>query len=232
MEPVICEEPTNNFLQQVRELAHQNGAVLIFDEMVTGFRFGLGGAQKYFGVTPDIGCFGKCVANGMPLSIIAGKKEYMDLCHEIFLSLTFGGEAVSLAAAKATLQEIKDKQVVQHIWEKGRQLHNGLINLIQENNIPAEAVGFPPRQNINFRDASGFTASEIKTLFLQETIKRGALLGNVIFINYSHTKEDIEKTLLACKQAFKIIRTGLDQDNLRELIEGEIKSEVFRQKSE
>lgn len=232
MEPVITEEPKDNFLQKVKELAEENGAVLIFDEMVTGFRFSLGGAQKYFGVTPHLACFGKSLANGMPISVITGKKEIMDQCKEIFLSVTFGGEAVTLASAIATLKEAKEKNVVEHIWKIGEQFKEGFNSIAKEIGFNVESIGYPPRQNIAFKDTGKYTVLQIKTLFLQETIKRGILIGNVIFFSYSHTKEDIEKTLDVCREALKVVKEGIEQDNLLEKIEGKIAREVFRKKSE
>src|SRR3989338_4389015 len=230
MEPVITEEPRDYFLQQVKELTHRYGALLIFDEMVTGFRFGEGGAQDYFKVTPDLACFGKSVANGMPLSILTGKKEFMDELNSIFVSTTFGGETISLAAAAATITEMKQKNVVEHIWNMGALFKQGYNKITQELGVHSESVGFPPRQNLIFKDQEGKISKEMKTLFLQETIKRGVLLGNVVFFNYSHTKEDIQKTLDACKDALQIIKKGLAENNLAGLIEGELAAEVFRQK--
>ena len=232
MEPVITEEPRNNFLEEVQKLAQQNGALLIFDEMVTGFRFGLGGAQEYFRVTPDLACFGKSVANGMPLSILVGRKKVMEECKNIFLSMTFGGEAVSLAAAVATIQEMKEKNVVQHIWEMGKRFKEGYNRIAQEIGVETESIGYPPRQNLVFREMGGYSPVEIKSIFLQETIKRGILLGNVVFLNYAHTPKDIEETLGACKEALRIIKRGIANRNLRELLEGELAGEVFRKKAE
>jgi len=232
MEPVITEEPREGFLQKVKDLAHEHGALLIFDEMVTGFRFGLHGAQGYFQVIPDLGCFGKSVANGMPLSIVAGKKEYMDECNNIFLSMTFGGEAMSLAAGVATIKEMQEKNVVEHIWEMGKRFKEGFNNIAKELNVNVECLGFPPRLNLIYKDAAGNASTEMKSFFLQETIKREILIGNVIFFNYSHTVEDIEKTLTACKESLLLMKKGLAQGNLRELMEGELAGEVFRKKSE
>ncbi len=230
MEPVITDEPKDYFLQQVKELAHRHGALLIFDEMVTGFRFGEGGAQDYFKVTPDLACFGKSVANGMPLSILVGKREFMDELNRLFVSTTFGGETISLAAAIATIREMKQKNVVEHIWNLGALFKQGYNKIARELGINSESVGFPPRQNLIFKDPEGKISKEMKTLFLQETIKRGVLLGNVVFFNYSHSQKDIEHTLEACKDALQFIKKGLDENNLAGLIEGELAAEVFRQK--
>lgn len=112
MEPIIIAEPKDNFLQEVKELTHKNGAILIFDEIVTGFRLALGGAQEYFGLTPNLATFGKGIANGMPLSVIVGKREIMKEFDEVFFSFTFGGETLPLAAAIATIEEIEEKKLL------------------------------------------------------------------------------------------------------------------------
>src|SRR2546428_5071730 len=114
MEPVGVVPPRDGFLQQVRELTKSEGALLVFDEIVTGFRFGLGGAQEYFGVTPDLACFGKGMANGLPISAIVGRADVMKLFEEVFFSFTFGGEALSLAASVATIREMRENNVVEH----------------------------------------------------------------------------------------------------------------------
>ena len=122
-EPVILDAPENGFLEKVKELCHQNNALLIFDEVVDGFRFSIGGAQKYFGVTPDLATFGKAAANGMPLSIVAGKREIMDAVDkQIFISTTFGGETLSLAAGIAVMQELSNKDVTARIWGIGQKI--------------------------------------------------------------------------------------------------------------
>ena len=111
LEPFVFEEPKENFLQRLREVCNENGTLLIFDEMWTGFRIALGGAQEYFGVDADLACFSKAVANGMPLSILTGRKDIMRLLEkEVFFFTTFGGEALSLAAAKATINVMKRKK--------------------------------------------------------------------------------------------------------------------------
>src|SRR5690606_14072796 len=112
MEPVGVEEPRDDFLREIQELTQREGALLIFDEVVTGFRIAAGGAQQYFGVTPDLACVGKAMGNGFPISAIVGRKEIMRLFDEVFFSFTFGGEAASLAAAKATIEEIRDRNVI------------------------------------------------------------------------------------------------------------------------
>jgi len=117
LEPVGLVEPRDGFLPQVRDLTRKEGAVLIFDEVVTGFRLALGGAQAYYGVVPDLACVGKAMGNGYPIAAVVGRRHIMELFDEIFFSFTFGGETLSLAAAKATLEELREKNVIAHLWE-------------------------------------------------------------------------------------------------------------------
>src|SRR5262249_14929780 len=122
MEPMNSTHPKSGFLSAVQELARQEGALLIFDETITGFRFSNGGAQELFGVTPDLATFGKGIANGFPLSAVAGPERYMRLMEDIFFSFTFGGETLSLAAAKATLSKLKVKPVVKTLAAQGQKI--------------------------------------------------------------------------------------------------------------
>src|SRR3989344_1507516 len=159
MEPMTIDEPQDNFLGKVRDLAREHGALLIFDEMVTGFRFGLGGAQQHFKITPDLSCFGKSIANGMPLSITVGKEEIMSKTEDLFMSTTFGGEAASLAAAVATIKEMKQKDVVGHIWKVVAMFKEGYNSLAQKVGVNTQSNGTPPLQRLSFKDSSG-NASE------------------------------------------------------------------------
>lgn len=132
MEPMNVEEPAHGFFQKVQELAQKNGAVFIFDETVTGFRFAKGGAQEYFGVIPDLATFGKGLSNGYPLSAIAGKSEIMKLMEEIFFSFTFGGETLALAAAWATLNKLEQEPVIETIEKQGSKVMQGVQTLIDK----------------------------------------------------------------------------------------------------
>src|SRR5207248_3013849 len=147
MEPVGVVEPAPDFLPRVATLTHANGAVLIFDEIVTGFRLALGGAQERFGVTPDLACFGKAMANGFPLSAVVGRREIMEVFDEIFFSFTFGGEALSLAAARATIAKLREENVIEHLWRQGTALRDGYAALARERGIAdrTRCIGFPPR---------------------------------------------------------------------------------------
>ena len=126
LEPVVFEAPRDNFLQALQDICRYNGTLLIFDEMWTGFRLAAGGAQEYFSVTPDLACYSKAIANGMPLSVLTGRGDVMSLLEaDVFFFTTFGGEALSLAAAQATITEIKDKDVPAYLSLQGSILKEG-----------------------------------------------------------------------------------------------------------
>jgi len=230
MEPAGVIEPEDGFLKEVKEITHKNGALLIFDEIVTGFRLSFGGAQEYYDVTPDLTCVGKAMANGMPLSAVVGKREVMGLFDDIFFSFTFGGEALSLAASVATINEIEEKNVIVHLWKQGEKLKDGYNSIAKKYDLEerTECIGLPPRTLITFKDSSGNDSLEIKTLFQQEAIKRGILFCGVQNICYSHSDEDIKATLNAYEGAFGVIKKALAEDDIRKYFDGNVIQPVFR----
>jgi len=229
MEPIIIAEPENNFLEEVKELTHKNAAVLIFDEVVTAFRLALGGAQEYFDVTPDLVTFGKGMANGMPISALAGRKEVMSELEEVFFSFTFGGEALSLAAALATIKEMRQKDVIQHLWKQGGKLKDGYNRLAQEHGVTeyTKCVGLPAHAAIYFK-IDGNDSLELKSLFQQEMIKRGILTMGVHNLCFCHSDEDIERTLESYADVLTALRQAIDENNIEKYLEGEKVKPVFR----
>lgn len=230
MEPIGIVEPQNDFLSQVKELCRREGALLIFDEVVTGFRLARGGAQEYFGVVPDLACFGKAMANGYPLSAVVGRREIMQTFEEIFFSFTFGGEALSLAAAQATMKEISEKNVIAHLWEQGLTLMDGTDVLAQEFGVErfVRCLGLPPRTVVTFYDESGRESLLIKSLFQQECLKRGVLFSGGQNICFSHSSADIEHTLRSYRAAMEITADAIRNDKVCESLEGEPIKAVFR----
>jgi glutamate-1-semialdehyde aminotransferase len=172
MEPVSAVPPENEFLQQVKELSHKEGAVFIFDEIITGFRFALGGAQELFQVTPDLATFGKSMSNGMPLAALVGKEEIMREFEEVFFSFTYGGETLSLAAAMATIQEIEQREVLSFIWEQGKKLMDGYNKIVGEMKMDryTRCLGYPPRSIITFFPEDDLDPLEMKSLVQQELL--------------------------------------------------------------
>lgn len=224
---VGVDDPAPGFLEAVKEETHRAGAVLVFDEIVTGFRFAVGGAQERFGVTPDLACLGKAMANGLPLSAVVGRRDLMESFDRVFFSGTFGGEALSLAAARATIDEIAEGGVIEHIWRQGERLRAGLSALIESNGLDIELLGQPPRSALTFR-RDGEDAPELRGLFLQETVRRGVLFGGPILTTYSHEDEDIERTLDICSESLGILRAALESDSVEARLDGPPPGAVFR----
>ena len=236
MEAQALTAPEPVFLEGVRELCTKYGALLIFDEVVTGFRWSLGGASEYYGVTPDLCCLGKAIANGMPLAAIAGKKEYMQELNHAFFSMTFGGECLSLAAAVETIKELKTKNY-NHIWRLGNMLDSGIKELAKKHNLKINFAGSAPRHNLSFdinesefkNNQSSFIYKDpkgMKALFYQEMVKQGILFPNVIYISFAHTEKDIKKTLKAADKAFKFVADNID--NIDKVLEGKKSIDIFR----
>ncbi len=215
LEPINVVLPKDNFLEKVKELAHQHGAVLIFDETITGFRYANGGAQAYFNVTPDLSTFGKGLANGYPLSAIVGKSEIMELMEEIFFSFTFGGETLSLAAALNVLTRLEKEPIIDQLWETGNYLLENLQKLIDDKgltdqfNLWGTAVfsGCAPT-------ATGDELWLIKTLFMQEMIASGILSLGTHNISYAHTKEHVDILLKAYASFFDKLNSTSDIKSL------------------
>ena len=224
MEAQALTAPEPGFLEGVRELCTKYGALLIFDEVVTGFRWSLGGASEYYGVTPDLCCLGKSLANGMPLSAIAGKKEYMQELNHAFFSMTFGGECLSLAAAIETIKELKTKNY-NHIWKLGNMLDEGIKSSAKKYNLNINFAGSVPRHNLTF-DSNYKDSSGMKALFYQEMVKQKILFPNVIYISFAHTEKDIKKTIKAANKAFKFVKDNIN--NIDNVLEGKKSIDIFR----
>ena len=231
MEPVGVTPPQNGFLKDVKKVTKENGAVLIFDEIITGFRFALGGAQEYFGVTPDIAAFGKAMANGMPISALVGKEEIMNVFNETFFSFTFGGECLSLAAALATINELKTKKVLDFICKQGKKLQDGYNKLAKELELKeyTQCVGYPPSTLIKFYGKTPEESLLMKSLVQQELLKRGILWAAYHAISYSHKNNEISTTLEAFNDALKILRKAVSENKIEESLEGKPVKPVFRE---
>ncbi len=229
MEPAVFEPPKPGYLEKVKELCEKNGTVLIFDEMWTGFRLALGGAQEYFNIKPDLATYSKACANGMPISIITGKADVMKVFeNEVFFYTTFGGEALSLAACKVTIQEMREKNVQKYLFEKGKILKNALLELIRKLEMNyLNIIGFEPRTLMTI-DPSAGNILEIKSLIQQEMIKRGILWAGYHNISFSHTKKDIEYTILAFKDVLPMVKKAVEDGNVKNKLRGEPVSAVFK----
>lgn len=236
LEPAVFEAPKPGFLEELRSICDKKGIVLIFDEMWTGFRFALGGGQERFGVRADLACFSKAVANGMPISMLTGKAEIMRLLdQDVFFFTTFGGEALSLAAAKATITELRKHDVPNAIAKQGKKLREGYAAIARELSMDyTNCVGFDCRSLVTFAAngaAAGQNPLEMKSLVQQEMIKRGVLWGGFHNMSFSHSDADVEHTLAAYKQVLPILKDAVDGKSVKAKLRGEPVGPVFRKTS-
>jgi glutamate-1-semialdehyde aminotransferase len=230
MEPSNFEPPVAGYLEEVKALAHQAGAVLIFDEVLTGFRMALGGAQSYFGVTPDLAVFAKAMANGMPVSALVGRADIMDLFNEVFYSFTFAGETLSLAAAVATIHELQTTDALPTVWRRGGELKAGCLELIDEFGLEGTVTcsGYDCWPRLAFSGHDAREGMVLETLFRQEVTKRGVLMRTGMFVSYSHTPEDIRHTLDAYGSALEQIAQARRRGDLEDRLDGPIIQPVIR----
>jgi glutamate-1-semialdehyde 2,1-aminomutase/spore coat polysaccharide biosynthesis protein SpsF len=230
MEPVNFVEPRPGYLQQVKELAHRHEALLIFDEICCGFHFGLGGAQKRFGVTPDLACFGKAMGNGFPIACVVGRADVMKLFQEVFVSFTFAGEVASIAAALKVLDILETTDTLARMEANGRTLQDGFNTLAKCGGLfpRLECVGHPTWSLLKFRDAQGKDSFLERSLFAQEAVKRGLLLLVTHNLTAAHDVAVIEQTLESYAAVLKTLSDWLSDANPARFLEGEMIRPVFR----
>ena len=227
LEPATWMEPENGFLENVQTVCRKNNAILILDEMITGFRWDNAGAQKVYGIVPDLSTFGKAMANGFSLSAIAGKKELLDLGgifhkHErvFLLSTTHGAETHTLAAAIETMNVYKNQNVIETLYRQGKRLADGINQSISDLNLKEyfEILGRPCNLIFVTRDQSKNSSQSFRTLFLQEMIQRGVITPSFV-VSYSHTDEDIDRTIDAASESLRVYRKALE-DGIEKYLKG------------
>jgi glutamate-1-semialdehyde 2,1-aminomutase len=235
LEAARTEEPLPGFLESVKSCAHRYGAVFVLDEMITGFRWHLRGAQHVYGVTGDLSTFGKALANGFSLSALTGKRELMQLGgsdHDrervFLLSTTHGAETHALAAAIATMGFYKQHPVIEILYERGERLRRGLQRTISGLKLEPhfEVTGRDCNLAFGTRDADGKPSQAFRTLFLQEIIKRGVIAPSFV-VSYSHTEADIDRTIEIASEALTIYRKALE-DGIERYLKGRSVKPVFR----
>ncbi len=251
MEPITVPEPKcfckrkecnkknmcrNNFLHQVKKLCKKNNSLLIFDEVVTGFRYAIGGAQEYYNVTPDLTALAKGISNGVPLSAIVGKKEYMSILgDDVFFSFTYGGECLGLSAAKACIKKLINKKVPDHLRNIGTYFQDNLNKIISNYELDSfiSCDGHPCRSIFTIKDFKQFKNLEIKTFIQQELFRRGILWAAYHSLSYMHKKKDIKKTLKAFEETFEILSKIVKNNiSIMTRIEGDLVGPVFRKVSD
>lgn len=236
MEATTIVEPIDNFLQKVKDTCHKNGALFIIDEMITGFRWSLTGAQGYFDVEPDLCTFGKAMANGFAVAALGGKKEFMKIGgilkegqERVFLtSTTHGAEMSGLGAFIKTVEILKRDNVINHFWEYGKKLKDGLNNISNGLGISNifNVEGYECSPNYSVKDEEGNVSLPLRTLFAQEMIKNGVMMP-YIAISFAHQEDELNKTLNAAEKSLLVIKNALN-GNLDKYLHSRVIKPVFR----
>lgn len=233
LEPTVFEEPKPGFLEHLRKRCTEKGIVLVFDEMWTGFRMSTGGAQKHYGVTPDLATFSKAIANGMPLSVICGRKDLMQVLEkETFFFTTFGGEALSLAAAKATMLELSERRVPEFLWAQGTKVKDGYNAIAAELGIGewTKCVGQATRSAVVL-DAKAGNPLELKSLLQQELIRNGVLWTGAHAMSFSHGDKEVAHLLTAYRAALGVLKDAVQAGDVKGQVKGGLVEPVFRRTS-
>jgi len=231
MEPLTVLKPKNNFLHEVKKMARHYGAILMFDEIISGFRFSLGGAQELLDVTPDLASFAKGISNGIPLSALVGKKEYMEALDKTFFSFTYGGDCIGLSAAEACIPKLQRENVSSHLWKVGKVLKDGFNQLAETHNLEEfmQCIGYPCRSIITFNGRGKYNELELKSIFQQELVRRGVLWAAYHAISWSHTIAEINLTLEAYDESMSVVKNIITKGGrVKDHIEGSTITPVFR----
>ena len=199
IEPITSNLPSPEYFLELKAICEQHGALFILDEIKTGLRLAMGGAQEYLGVTPHLATFGKAMANGYDIGVLVGRKDIMASCEDVWLAATFHGHLLGIVAALATIEEMKAIDGVSVIWAQGRKLMSGLENIVGRYGVDARCVGLPPMPHLKFSQE----AEQIGRRFWEGTAKRGIYLSptHVWFISPAHDDAVIEETLGAADEA-------------------------------
>lgn len=221
LEPMTNEFPENKFLEKTKKLCRKYGAVLIFDETITGFRFSKGGAQEVFQVTPDLSTFGKGIANGYPLSVVCGSRELMREMENIFFSGTFGGELLSLAAANVVLGMHQKDEISPRLNKYGEELSQDLQKVINHADMIGllEIKGHPTWKFLEWKDGSEFTAPELKTFFMQEMFRSGILILSTHNVTLAHNKKTRGVIISNYERVFTLLKKAISSGNLKDKLE-------------
>ena len=188
------------FVHRMRALTEQHGAVLIFDQVLTGFRLALGGAQEYFGVMPDLSTYAKAMANGYPVAAYGGRREIMAKLEDVILTSTYAGETLSLAAARATIEVMTREPVIPHIWKMGERLRHGFNEAAGALGVNARCFGLPPALQFGF-GSDGKAGEAVRHDFFRELYRRGIFAASPFLLNYAHQEADIDQTIEAMRGA-------------------------------
>jgi len=230
LEPMNSAYPEDGFLESVKNICNANGAILIFDETITGFRYSKGGAQELFGVIPDLATFGKGIANGFPISAVVGRRDLMMEMEHIFFSGTFGGELLSLAAAKSVLQRHLDGSVTNKLNSIGTDLNNRVADVISDTEMDGilSLSGHPTWKFLNWNEVNGFDVATLKTYFMQEMFERGILILATHNVTLAHSNRDINQIVKSYSEVLESMRKFINDGTLGNKLKVEPLKPLFK----
>lgn len=231
LEPIQSNGPKEGYLEGVNELTHKYGAILIFDEVVSGFHYALGGAQEVFGVSPDLVAFGKGMGNGYPISAVAGRKDLLEQIEQgVFISTTFGGDSIAMAASLATLNILSQPGCYDHIIRIGTIIRNGIQERIDKYDLNdvLSVSGMPVHCGVAFEGHGSLSYLDIQSVYSQTMIQNGILVFAIYFLNVHHTEKEAQAYLDATDKAFALIRKAIDGDSVDNILLGGKVDPVFK----
>lgn len=231
LEPIQSNGPKEGYLEGVKELTHKYGAILVFDEVVSGFHYALGGAQEVFGVSPDLVAFGKGMGNGYPISAVAGRKDLLKQIEEgVFISTTFGGDSIAMAASLATLNILSKPGYYEHIIRIGTMIRDGIQERIDKYDLNEvlSVSGMPAHCGLAFEGHGSLSYLDIQSVYSQTMIQNGILVFAIYFLNSHHTEKEAQAYLDATDKAFALIRKAIDEDSVDGILLGGKVDPVFK----
>jgi len=231
LEPVQGNGPENDFLTKVKSLSHKNGTILIFDEVISGFRLALGGAQEYYNVIPDLTAIGKGMANGMPVSVVVGKKEILEYIEKgVFISTTFGGEALSLTAALKTIEILARPDSFKYIWKISSFLKKKSLDEIKNRRLEkiVKFTGLAPHSGFVFGKTKELSPNDFLSVFQNRLLQEGILSFGINNFCLSHAESDIEKHLQAINLALDDISKAIEKKSIKTFVNGQLINPIFK----
>ena len=225
VEPIRHHEPEHDFLKNVRRFANEIDAVLIFDEITSGWRMNVGGVHELYNVQPDIAVYGKGMSNGFPMAAVVGRREVMDAAQNSFISSTYWTDRIGPVASIATLNKMIDNNVPSHLIEIGNLISEGWKQSANSHDLKVDVMGIPPLTTFIFNHEE---SQALHTLFTQEMLNRGYLASKSVYVSYSHSKTHVEKYLENFDEVFGIIEKTIEQNNIYENLKGPVSHMGFK----
>ena len=232
LEPIQGNGPHPGYLKQLKEIVHSEGSLLIFDEVVSGFRYALGGASELYNVTPDLVTLGKAMGNGLPISAVAGKKEIIKLIESenVFVSTTFGGEALSIVGALETIKILEQEGTYEKMNKLGNMLKEKLENLVEKFDLKevVKIIGISPHIGVTFEGKGSLNYLDFQSVFQETMISNHILTVGMTNISLAHSKKDINQYLEAAREGFIKIKEAINNDSLKGILKGGKVNPVFK----